>query len=160
MPMPTQPVARRFRRMLLALALAATPAALQAADGPPPHDLLNAVLWMQRSVEYKANALGTFALARLRLDQALADTGWTAAPAEQTGAFGDLPPAVVADLDETLLDNSAYQARMIKTGKTFDPKSWTEFVAAQLSTALPGAVEFAHQVDAQGVKLFYITNRT
>ena len=63
------------------------------ADGPPPHDLLNATLWMQRSVEYKAHALTAFALARLRLDQALADPAWTAAPKEQTGAYQSLPPA-------------------------------------------------------------------
>ena len=60
-----------------------------------------------------------FALARIRLDQALADTSWTAAPAEQTGDYQDLPPAVVLDLDETLLDNSAYQAWMVISDKTF-----------------------------------------
>ena len=50
------------------------------AQDAPAHDLLNAVLWMQRSVEYKATALTAFALARIRLDQALADPSWTAAP--------------------------------------------------------------------------------
>ena len=49
----------------LALSLGyATPALPQAA---PPNDLLNAVLWMQRSVEYRATTLGAFALARIRL---------------------------------------------------------------------------------------------
>ena len=37
---------------------------LAQASGPPAHDLLNAVLWMQRSVEYKATTLAAFALAR------------------------------------------------------------------------------------------------
>src|ERR1044071_4522525 len=78
------------------------------ADDPPPHDLLNATLWMQRSVEYRGHTLGAFALARIRLDEALADRNWTAAPAEQSGAYQDLPPAIVVDLDETVLDNSAY----------------------------------------------------
>src|SRR5258706_6055187 len=94
-------------RIVVLIAALALPA--RAADAPPPHDLLNAVLWMQRSVEYKASAETAFALARLRLDQALADTGWTAAPAEQTGAYRELPPAVVLDLDETVLDNARYQ---------------------------------------------------
>ena len=132
----------------------------RAADGPPPHDLLNAVLWMQRSVEYKANATAVFALARLRLDEALADRNWTAAPAEQTGAYQTLPPAVVLDADETLLDNSAFQAWMVLNDTSFSPKVWTEFVTAQMSGAIPGAVEFCKYADTKGVKVFYITNRT
>ena len=63
--------------LLVALGCAAPRLAQQAPD-PPASDLLNAVLWMQRSVEYKATALTAFALARIRLDQALADPNWTA----------------------------------------------------------------------------------
>src|SRR5882724_6875290 len=62
---------RRLCRWTLAIGLAVlalSPAAIRAEE--PQHDLLNAVLWMQRSVEYKANSLGVFALARMRLDQA------------------------------------------------------------------------------------------
>ena len=59
--------------------------AAMAQTAAPPHDNLNATLWMQRSVEYKASALAAFALARFRLDEALADKSWTAAPAEQKG---------------------------------------------------------------------------
>src|SRR5919198_131082 len=87
--------------------------------------------------------LAAFALARIRLDEALVDANWTAAPAEQTGAYQTLPPAVVLDLDETLLDNSGYQAWMLMNDKTFDPKTWTAFVNAQVSTPIPGALEFA-----------------
>ena len=143
-----------------ALVLAAT-AALgdEAPPQPAPHDLLNAVLWMQRSVEYKGNSEGAFALARLRLDQALADRTWTAAPAEQTGDFGDKPPAIVLDLDETALDNSNYQAWMIKAGRTFEQKTWTEYVKSETSVAIPGAVEFVRYADSRGVKVFYVSNR-
>ena len=80
----------------------------------PPNDLLLATLWTQRSVEYKANALTVFALAKIRLDQALADKSWTAAPGEQKGDLPDLPPAVILDVDETLVDNSLYQVWMLK----------------------------------------------
>jgi len=61
-----------------------------AADVPPaqPNDNLNAVLWDQTSVEARANAMGAYALAHVRLDQALADKSWTAAPVEETG-MGD-----------------------------------------------------------------------
>src|ERR1043165_5807358 len=100
-------VKNRVMRMVLVIAAASVwIGGGRAADGPPQgHDLLNATLWMQRSVEYKANSTAVFALARIRLDEALADKNWTAAPAEQTGAYQSLPPAVVLDADETLIDN-------------------------------------------------------
>ena len=124
-----------------------------------PNDLLLASLWTQRSVEYRANALGVFALARLRLDEALVDKAWTAAPGEQKGDFGALPPAVVLDVDETLLDNSLYQVWMMRAGQTFSTKTWNQFCADQVSRAIPGAVEFTQYAESKGVKVFYITNR-
>ena len=126
----------------------------------PPHDILNAALWMQRSVEYKGSSLAAFALARMRLDQALADKSWTGAPAEQTGAYQGLPPAVVVDLDETVIDNSRFQAWMILNDKTFSPKVWTQFVDANLSEAIPGALDFLKYAESKGVKVFYVSNRT
>src|SRR5207249_7419187 len=107
--------------LVLVLTLGAGAPAL--AQDPPASDLLNAVLWMQRSVEYKASALTAFALARIRLDQALADPNWTAAPREQTGAYQSLPPAIILDIDETIVDNSGYQAWMALKETTFDPKT-------------------------------------
>jgi acid phosphatase len=130
-----------------------------AAD-PPASDLLNAVLWMQRSVEFKASALTAFALGRIRLDQALADPSWTGAPTEQTGAYQWLPAAVIVDIDETILDNSGYQAWMTLKGTTFDPKTWNAYVKTVTSLPIPGALEFARYADAKGVKVFYISNRT
>ena len=129
------------------------------AQDPQPNDLLLGVLWTQTSVEYKGNALTVYALGRIRLDQALADKKWTAAPAEQKGDFANLPPAVVLDVDETVLDNSLYQVWMMKTGKTFSTKTWNEFCDAQVSRAIPGAVEFTKYADSKGVKVFYVTNR-
>lgn len=144
--------------LLLAALLLAGPGTARAEE-TSRDDILNAVLWMQRAVEYKANALGAFALARIRLDEALADKTWTAAPAEQTGSFGDLPPAVVLDLDETLLDNSGYQAWLVTAGRSFEQKTWTAYVKSETTGAVPGAVEFAKAADAKGVKVFYISNR-
>lgn len=146
--------------LALAACLAVAPVVPASAEDAPANDTLNAVLWMQRSVEYKATALGAFALAQVRLDQALADKSWSAAPAEQTGAYQDLPPAIIMDADETILDNSGYQAWLITAGESFNPKSWTQFVKSETSTPIPGAVEFAKYADSKGVKVFYISNRT
>ena len=65
-------VLRPLAAMAFCLALAPTAALAQDAN-----DNLNAVLWMQKSVEYKANAEAVFALAKIRLDQALKDKSWT-----------------------------------------------------------------------------------
>src|SRR5438093_12407467 len=138
----------------------AAPVVAQQATDPPASDLLNAVLWMQRSVEYKASALTAFALARIRLDQALADPNWTGAPKEQAGAYQSLPPAVILDIDETILDNSGYQAWMALKGTTFDPKTWNAYVNTVSSLPIPGAVEVTNYAASKGVKVFYDSNRT
>lgn len=133
--------------------------AVRAQETPPPADLLLATLWTQRAVEYKGNALTVYALARIRLDEALADKAWTAAPGEQSGDYQALPPAIILDVDETLLDNSLYQVWMMKNNQSFSTKTWNQFCAAQVSTAIPGALEFVKYADSKGVKVFYITNR-
>jgi 5'-nucleotidase (lipoprotein e(P4) family) len=131
----------------------------QAQQSPPAHDMLLANLWMQRAVEYKANTLTVYALARLRLEEALADRSWTAAPAEQKGDFQNLPPAVIVDVDETVLDNSKYEVWLMQADQSFSTKTWNQFCAAQISTAIPGAVEFTKYAESKGVKVFYVTNR-
>jgi 5'-nucleotidase (lipoprotein e(P4) family) len=142
-------------------ARAAAASAPAPAQDPPQHDLLNAVLWMQRAVEYKATALGAFALARIRLDQALADPSWSAIlPKEESGPSRGRPPAVIVDIDESTVDNSAYQAWMVLKDTTFDPRTWNAYVNTATSLAIPGAVEFARYADSKGVKVCYISNRT
>ena len=150
-------IARRF--LDLGSVLASLLAGGVRAQEVPPNDLLLATLWTQRSVEYRANALTVFALAKIRLDEALADKTWTAAPNEQKGDFASLPPAVVLDVDETILDNSLYQVWMLKNNQTFSTKTWNQFCADQVSRAIPGAVEFAKYADSKSVKVFYISNR-
>lgn len=150
----------RLLTAMAGMALAGTmPMPARAQDGPPPNDLLLAALWMQRSVEYKANCLTAYTLARLRFDEAMADKSWTGAPNEQKGDFQNLPPAVIADVDETLLDNSLYQVWMLKSDKTFSGATWSKFCSSQTSMAVPGAVEFCKYADSKGAKIFYITNR-
>lgn len=121
-------------------------------------DRLGGVLWQQTSAEYRALALATFARARAELDRALADRTATAA-LEQEGEYALLPPAVVADVDETLLDNSAYEADRIRVGGRYEPVSWNAWVERAGALAVPGAVEFARYAAERGVTLFYVTNR-
>jgi 5'-nucleotidase (lipoprotein e(P4) family) len=113
---------------------------------------------MQTAVEYRAVALQSYRRAEAMLDGALADPNWTAA-LEQTGDFSHLPPAVVLDVDETVLDNSAYAARLVRRGIEFDIESWTAWCREVKATAVPGARQFARHAADKGVTVFYVTNR-
>jgi acid phosphatase len=131
-----------------------------AAMAEEPNDNLNATLWMQSSVEYAGVTMGAYRLATVMLDKALADANWTAVPGEQGDNYADRPPAVILDVDETVLDNSKYQAWMVMNGKTFHPKTWGEFVNSVDSMPIPGSLEFTRYADSRGVKVFYVSNRT
>ncbi|NZA26797.1 acid phosphatase [Luteimonas sp. SJ-92] len=152
---------------LLALALGAcqslptapstTPAAAAADDN------LNAVLWIQSSAEYRAVALSVFQAAGARLDQALADPEWDALDPEEralAGSAAGLPPAVIVDIDETVLDNSPYQARLIRDGAEYHDDDWEAWVAERSAAPVPGALAFARLADSRGVTVVYLSNRT
>jgi 5'-nucleotidase (lipoprotein e(P4) family) len=136
------------------------PVVAPATTTPAPHENLNSVIWTQTAVEYDALALQAYTAARQRLDEALADRNWTAAPDEQQGAFADLPPAVILDVDETVLDNSGYQAEVTWGHREFDPAEWSRWVDAAIARPIPGAVEFTQYAAGKGVAVFYVTNRT
>jgi acid phosphatase len=97
--------------------------------------------------------------ATVALDALLADRAATAA-LEQKGSFGSLPPAVILDVDETVLDNSRFEGEQIRRGaSTFDTKHWDQWVQAARADALPGAVEFLKAARQKGVRTFFVTNR-
>jgi 5'-nucleotidase (lipoprotein e(P4) family) len=148
-----------IKRMAAPLAAALFLALAGCASGPAPDDRLNATLWMQQAVEYKAATDGVYALASIRLTEALADPGWTAVPDIQNGDFSNLPPAIILDADETVLDNSAYQAGLIKTGGAYSPEGWNAYANSGSAGAVPGAVAFTQAAAANGVTVFYVTNR-
>lgn len=130
----------------------------QPASTTPAHENLNAVVWMQTALEYEATALQAYRLAQLQLDAALKDPSWTAA-IEQTGDPSKLPPAVVLDIDETVLDNSYFQARLVRDRAGYSEDRWGEWVREARATPIPGALEFTQYAAAQGVTVFYISNR-
>ncbi len=93
------------------------------------------------------------------LEASLADKSWTAAPAEQMGSFADKPPAVMLDIDETVLDNSSYEAWLINNDKSYGSKTWGPFVDSATSLAIPGSLDFIKYAGSKGVKVFYVSNR-
>lgn len=134
------------------------PAVSELAAIPPSFEGLNPTLWTQTSVEHRGLTSQSYQLARLRLDEALSDSTWTAA-LEQTDAYSDLPTAVILDIDETVLDNSYYQARLTIDAQPYAPATWDEWVQESAATPVPGALEFCQYAESQGVTVFYVTNR-
>jgi 5'-nucleotidase (lipoprotein e(P4) family) len=122
------------------------------------HEMLNAALWRQSSAEYPAIARQTYRLARENLDQALADPQWTAA-LEQTGDTTALPPAIIADLDETILDDTSYEVRIIRWLGSYSPESFADWCRDVNAPAIPGAREFLDYAVAHGVSVFYYSAR-
>ena len=123
--------------------------ACRSATAPPCNSgqaLVNATVWVQSAAEYRASALQTYATARRNLDLALAESS-------------DRPAAVILDLDETAIDNSAFETRMIERGITYDHKAWLEWVSESAAVPVPGAAEFLAYARSRGVTPFYITNR-
>ena len=134
------------------------PAAPDAAE-LAEHPTLFATLWQQTSAEYRAAALQAYDEASEVLPVALADSSWTAAVEQEGDDFSTLPPAVVLDVDETVLDNSPQQARTILAGGSFDPEAWGAWVDEARAPVVPGAREFLALADTLGVAVFYVTNR-
>jgi acid phosphatase len=126
--------------------------------GHDAHELLNATLWRRSSAEYVAVALQTYRLARVNLDQALADPQWSA-PLEQTGEAASLPPAIIVDLDETVLDNTSYEVRIIHRLGSYSPDSFADWCREVNAPAIPGARDFLDYAAAKGVTVFYYSAR-
>lgn len=126
----------------------------------PANPTTQATLWVQNSAEYKALTTQAYGTALRNLSLPLEDSFWTASVTqEETKSYMNLPPAIILDIDETVLDNSPFQARMIKQGKTFNIEDWNAWCNEATADAIPGAVDFTQYAAEQGIAIFYITNR-
>ena len=107
---------------------------------------LFATAFQQRAAEYKALCYQAFNFARLRLEQI---------PQVQ----GSKPGAIITDIDETVLDNSAYEASQVLQGKDYESATWKEWTAKGIADTVPGAPHFLRYAASRGIEIFYITNR-
>jgi len=124
--------------------------------------LLNSTLWMQTAVEYSGSARQAYAAAEVMMKRALADSTWTASLEQaETGneTYRTKPPAVVLDVDETVLDNGPYQARLILDDEAYNPESWKSWVREAQADPVPGALAFTQTAVQHGVQVVYLTNR-
>ncbi len=140
--------------------IAAEPAHAPAVDNPPADDSLNATVWFQTSVERDLVFREIYRAAGERLDAALKDASWDALPREdRSNDPRKLPPAIIVDVDETVLDNSPNQVRLIRSGGEYNEADWGKWVQQRAAKPLPGALDFLRAAAAKGVTIFYISNR-
>ena len=74
-------------------------------------------------------------------------------------AAGEKRWAIVTDIDETIIDNSANSVYQALKGEDYSQPSWDRWCDQADAVALQGAVEFFRQADALGVDIYYISNR-
>ncbi len=104
------------------------------------------VLYHQTAAEYRALCYQAFNVARYQLDLRLKET-------HEMREY-----AVVVDIDETILDNSPYEARCILDEVSY-PEGWDYWMKKSDANAIPGALEFVRYAKSKGVHVFYISNR-
>jgi 5'-nucleotidase (lipoprotein e(P4) family) len=108
--------------------------------------LIMSVLWCQYSAEYRALCYQGYNQACMILE------------ADLKNSPKDDARAIVVDVDETVLDNSPYQAMLISEGQSY-PYMWDQWCNAAVAKPLPGALDFLKYADSAGVSIFYLTNR-
>lgn len=117
----------------------------QPANGQTTSNKLLSVVWQQQSAEYRALCYQAFNIAKWRL--------------EKTKIKKRHKYAIITDIDETVLDNSYYEADNIRQNKEFAKDSWKAWTDKSKATPVPGALEFLRYAKSRGVTIFYLSNR-
>ncbi len=137
--------------MLLCLVLA-SPACVrpnqQDRPGPEDNELtgVQALLWHQQAAETDALYIQGYNVASDRIR-------------EYQPGEGDFPPAVVLDIDETVLDNSPFNVDMLRNGYSYSEEKWAVWCELREALPLPGVLQFTKLADSLGIEVFYISNR-
>ncbi|WP_208353847.1 5'-nucleotidase, lipoprotein e(P4) family [Helicobacter pylori] len=109
--------------------------------------LTRSVKYHQQSAEIRALQLQSYKMAKMALDNNLK-------------LVKDKKPAVILDLDETVLNTFDYAGYLTKHCIKYTPETWDKFEKEGSLTLVPGALDFLEYANSKGVKIFYISNRT
>lgn len=107
-----------------------------------------ATLWQQDSAEVKALRLQAYQQARENVDQLI---GSKEIPSN---------PAVVLDIDETVLDNIPAGAYQITSNKGYNHKDFTEWTGKAECEEVEGASDFINYAQSKGIEIFFVSNRS
>lgn len=109
-------------------------------------NLILATLYNYYSAEYEALSFQAYNIAEERIIKLRNEKP------EQTNM------AIILDLDETVLNNSPYQAKLIYENISYD-SCWNEWCNAAKAKSIPGALSFLELADSLGFNIFYLSNR-
>lgn len=109
--------------------------------------MVQSLLWFQTAAETRALQYQAFNIARIVLDQDLSR------PSKDSKNR-----AIIVDVDETILDNSRYEGKMILENKGY-PHKWDEWIDLAIAEPIPGSIEFLSYAASKGASIFYVTNR-
>lgn len=135
-----------------ALAVLSSAGCAPVDDGVDEIDL--GVQWVRSAAEYEALSLQAYNAAREDLQKFIDDTSWSALPG-QTDA-GQLPVAIIADVDETIVSNVEFQVILVYPFSNSAMNDWNDTNRAK---PVSGAVEFIRMAQDAGVEVFFVTNR-
>lgn len=131
------------------------------AKTPPVVDeRLQSMLWVQTSLEYRASCAQAYAGATRALDAGLAAPRHTAATEQVNKPCRFKPPAIILDVDETVLDNAPMQARLVANGTSFNREQWNEWCLDSSAKLIEGVGPFLKYARSRGVTVFFVTNRS
>ncbi len=150
-----------FKTLLATIALL-TALGIHADSEPKTchHRTFDAALWTQSSVEWRAHCHQTYNLAQAALKKRLRDHQWTAATEQYADQErGEKAPAIIVDIDETVLDNSPYQARLVLDNDHYKDETWDLWVHQEAAYPVPGSLAFLSKAAQMGIEIFYVTNR-
>ncbi len=109
---------------------------------------VQAQVWTQNSAEYRALCFQAFNTAKIYIDSFLSSE-----------KKYDRPLAIITDVDETVLDNSPYDGKLILEDVSYDRESWVEWGNLEIAEAIPGSLELLTYAYEKGIKVFYVSNR-
>ena len=109
---------------------------------------IQAQVWTQNSAAYRALCYQAFNTARLNLNSFLS-----------SDKKYDKPLAIITDVDETVLDNSPYDGKLILNNTSYNKESWVDWGNMEIAEAIPGSLEFLKYASEKGIEIFYVSNR-
>lgn len=120
-----------------------------AADDCKVAEFTMGLRYQQQSAEVRALQTQAYNIATMRLDAAV------------EGAEDPSKLAIVTDLDETVIDNSALLARDLADCHMYDAwDTWLPWERDGMPTLIPGAMEFLTHANDLGVTIRYVSDRS
>ena len=124
----------------------AVPPSPPSAEAGDAFRASKAVRWVRDSAEHRALFLQVYRTVTAHVERA--------ATTREPGTW-----VVVADADQTVLDNSLYQVERERQGLGFTRESWRAWTERREAVPLPGAAAFLARVRTLGGRVAIVTNR-